>query len=660
MKDVDSCDEYEKIVKNQKRNLSKCRGKTEEKLSANKAKIFISCRDKVESNRNSKLIPVTKSLDKKLIKFNDGLDISFSEEPEKKEKDILKTLKISSLFAEDKPIFKQKLTNNNNSKDKALYNSYNNNFNRYYDLYQNTNQKVLLSSQEFSNNNMTSAYMSPKIHSISNKMKHRNKSNSLRKITYFDKINTNNNEFPFEELKDDKKKKSDFGYASSSDENDNKSPTNTEKIKIKCKKSLFNTEGQSFTKLISRKIKNFPDTEIIENNNDLQNKFKEYFINDEVSPKKIQEKNNKNSLIQSDISLSYKEGENAKELINYFASKNNYIISAVTSIAKEVKGEKCQNEDSYLIKENIFDKKFNIYGVFDGHGKDSHLISKKISECVDFFFGNKEIYQNYSNKIQLRKNSDNLGNEDFQINLALIKSFLSKGHFHFIKKCIKYCEKKLNEENLNIKFSGSTCVLLFVINDKLICSNIGDSRCLLFKCSQDGKWSYINLSIDHKPSNEEEKTRILSNGGEVHPFIDTNGKFEDNIQRVWVKDKQYPGLAISRSIGDSVGKKIGVISEPTFICKKLENRSKFIILGSDGFWDMMKPPDIIHIVKPFLNNGDAESASKALAEKAKKLWGKFDDERDDITVIVIFVKIELPSKYNTNLNIRLYDDKINI
>ena len=150
----------------------------------------------------------------------------------------------------------------------------------------------------------------------------------------------------------------------------------------------------------------------------------------------------------------------------------------------------------------------------------------------------------------------------------------------------------------------------------------------------------------------EEKKRIIKNGGEIHPFIDENGNYEDDIERVWVKDKQYPGLAISRSIGDLIGRKVGIISVPTFICKKIDNRSKFIILGSDGFWDVVGFPEIINVVKPYLNSGDPETAAKILVEKAKKAWEKIS-ARDDITVIVIFISADLATKYETNMNVRI-------
>ncbi len=43
---------------------------------------------------------------------------------------------------------------------------------------------------------------------------------------------------------------------------------------------------------------------------------------------------------------------------------------------------------------------------------------------------------------------------------------------------------------------GSTCVMVLVVGDRLICMNIGDSRALLSRNK-----SVIQLSRDHKPVN---------------------------------------------------------------------------------------------------------------------------------------------------------------
>ena len=60
-------------------------------------------------------------------------------------------------------------------------------------------------------------------------------------------------------------------------------------------------------------------------------------------------------------------------------------------------------------------------------------------------------------------------------------------------------------------------------------------------------------------------------------------------------------------------------------------------MGSDGLWDMIKPYDANRIVNPFFNRGDPEGACKALLKRATKYWEKEGSDRDDISIIVIFI-----------------------
>ena len=178
--------------------------------------------------------------------------------------------------------------------------------------------------------------------------------------------------------------------------------------------------------------------------------------------------------------------------------------------------------------------------------------------------------------------------------------------------------------------------MLFLLNETLICSNIGDSQCFLFNCSPDDLWTFEALSKSHLASDEIEQKRILEHGGEIHPYYDQDGIFE-GPDRIYAKNKIYPGLIMSRTFGDLEAKKIGVISEPDIIIKKIESNSKYVILGSDGLWDAVKPYDVIRIVRPFFNKGDIDGANQALMKKAKQQWDKDKEERDDITIIVVFI-----------------------
>lgn len=69
------------------------------------------------------------------------------------------------------------------------------------------------------------------------------------------------------------------------------------------------------------------------------------------------------------------------------------------------------------------------------------------------------------------------------------------------------------------------------------------------------------MTRDHKPSTPDEAARIKRRGGRIEPFKDEDDQFIGPA-RVWLKDDDVPGLAMSRSFGDRVAASVGVIAEP--------------------------------------------------------------------------------------------------
>ena len=49
------------------------------------------------------------------------------------------------------------------------------------------------------------------------------------------------------------------------------------------------------------------------------------------------------------------------------------------------------------------------------------------------------------------------------------------------------------------------------------------------------------------------------NGGRIFPYLDENGE-QMGPYRIWIQDKNIPGLAMTRSFGDYVASTVGVIS----------------------------------------------------------------------------------------------------
>jgi len=66
--------------------------------------------------------------------------------------------------------------------------------------------------------------------------------------------------------------------------------------------------------------------------------------------------------------------------------------------------------------------------------------------------------------------------------------------------------------------------------------------------------------------------------------------------RVWADD-EGPGIAMTRTLGDLQAKKIGLISEPEIESIELNPvTDKFIVIGSDGIWDVMTSAEVVGFV----------------------------------------------------------------
>ena len=172
--------------------------------------------------------------------------------------------------------------------------------------------------------------------------------------------------------------------------------------------------------------------------------------------------------------------------------------------------------------------------------------------------------------------------------------------------------------------------------EKIISINVGDSRCVLGKCVQD-KWTAVNLTRDHKPTDEDEKKRILDKGGRIEPYKDDNGE-PAGPERVWLKEENLPGLAMSRSFGDEVAHTIGVTSKPEIMEFKLSEEDKFIMLASDGIFEFISSDEAVNLVKDFYLKGKIKGALHHLYKISSQRWITEEGVIDDISLILVFLK----------------------
>jgi len=182
--------------------------------------------------------------------------------------------------------------------------------------------------------------------------------------------------------------------------------------------------------------------------------------------------------------------------------------------------------------------------------------------------------------------------------------------------------------------------LIILIKSRIISVNVGDSRAILIqsKNKDTGQASeeteFVELSKDHKPDNEVEKARVISHNGRVDRSSHNGSMIGPS--RVWLKNENYPGLAMSRSIGDIIASSVGVICDPEIIETDITIGAKYIVAGSDGIWDFLSNRRVMDLVNVYYKNDEIDYACEKVLEEATLLWKLNDDNIDDITSIVVF------------------------
>ena len=288
------------------------------------------------------------------------------------------------------------------------------------------------------------------------------------------------------------------------------------------------------------------------------------------------------------------------------------------------------NQDTVIVIEKVCDfENYDIIAVMDGHGTNGHLVSNFVKNKINEYFNNKKLF-----KHKHKNNHEISDNEKLELEQKIIYEKLSHNNYEIINNFFKKVNDELYEAVFDIHFSGCTCIIIFKLKNKIICSNVGDSRAILFK-----KNNFIELSHDHKPNLPSELKRIMDMGGCVsRNYLDEDNEEEINgIFRVWKKGCSYPGIAISRSLGDRVAELIGVTYEPEILEFNLDDSCEYIVCGSDGIWEYLSNEEVGEMVKKYLRTKNGDEACFDLVERATSLWKEKEERVDDITVCIYFL-----------------------
>lgn len=263
------------------------------------------------------------------------------------------------------------------------------------------------------------------------------------------------------------------------------------------------------------------------------------------------------------------------------------------------------NQDDYFL---FIDHGFRIYSVFDGHGPFGHNIS---NICYRLLM--KRLLEDQS----LAEDPSTALKNAFSKIVTDLKEYLNS-------------KKSLKKTKTNMKFSGTTTTVILQKDKTLYLAHLGDSRAVIGKKQKNKKFPY-QLTTDHVPTLPMEKKRIYQNGGEVRKLNN------DYVEKVFVRGRIYPGLSVSRSIGDEVGALIGVIDEPEINVYEInEQTDQFLLLGSKPVFNYLEDYEIINILSSFTGKS-VKMASDFLYKRVKSAWIQNENGFDDITLILVYL-----------------------
>ena len=166
-----------------------------------------------------------------------------------------------------------------------------------------------------------------------------------------------------------------------------------------------------------------------------------------------------------------------------------------------------------------------------------------------------------------------------------VSTYLQKNIVNYLKE---FCSDNDNMENnlinlfevIDQKFCtdyyshiGSTACIVYITKENnqkcFYCANIGDTRCILIH--KDG---VKRISYDDRATDKNEINRVKNEGGII---------FGGRV---------YGQLMLTRAFGDNELKKYGVISKPHVFKVELNLGDKYIIIASDGIWDVLDDNEV--------------------------------------------------------------------
>ncbi|KAK1312357.1 putative protein phosphatase 2C 73 [Acorus calamus] len=271
-------------------------------------------------------------------------------------------------------------------------------------------------------------------------------------------------------------------------------------------------------------------------------------------------------------------------------------------------GRKGVNQDAMTIWEGFAgDKDRILCGVFDGHGPLGHKVAGHVRDVLPVKVAS-ELKRSESSDSHSDRD-DTTEDTDYQEDAPSFDSWKDG----FIKAFEGLDgDFGAGRAGFDCICSGTTAVIVVKQGEDLMVANLGDSRAIL--CTRDDKNRPVpvQLTVDLKPNLPREAERIESCRGRVFALDE-----EPGVHRLWLPEDDSPGLAMARAFGDFCLKDFGLIATPEVSHRKLTERDEFVVLATDGVWDVLSNREVAKIVA---SAGKKSDVARLLVERAVREW----------------------------------------
>ena len=210
---------------------------------------------------------------------------------------------------------------------------------------------------------------------------------------------------------------------------------------------------------------------------------------------------------------------------------------AVAATCKKGWKPESPNQDNYCVAVH---GSALVLGVFDGHGPAGHEVSA---------FASLSMPQAMTSRVALLQNPANAQLFAFQqTQNGLLSNLIEK------------------RRSLDCIYSGSTATVAVIVEGKLVLGHMGGF------VPVEGSTQLpvaVQLTFDHKPNIPSERERIEAAWGQIRTIEG------DKAYRVFFPEKNFPGLSITRAVGDITTQPLGITSLSDIYERKIEENDIF-------------------------------------------------------------------------------------